>query len=64
MNQDHRFDFVVITEDDLNISRDFFDYFHTMSRVLSIDSSLYCVSAWNDNGKNSTIDISRPGFNL
>lgn len=61
LHQSHSFDAVIITEDDLNIAEDFFDYFEAMSRVLAVDSSLYCVSAWNDNGKRSLIDTSRPG---
>lgn len=59
-----RFNFssVIITEDDLNIAVDFFDYFKSMLKVLQQDKSLYCVSAWNDNGKESLVDTSRPGI--
>lgn len=28
--------------------------------LLKNDSSLWCVSAWNDNGKNNNIDVSSP----
>jgi len=52
---------VIITEDDLNIADDFFDYFEAMQKVLKQDKSLFCVSAWNDNGKASLIDINRSG---
>lgn len=52
------FSSVIITEDDLNVAADFFDYFATMHKVLVADSTLYCVSAWNDNGKKDTIDSS------
>ncbi|XP_052786511.1 alpha-1,3-mannosyl-glycoprotein 2-beta-N-acetylglucosaminyltransferase-like isoform X2 [Mya arenaria] len=42
---------VIIVEDDLDISPDFYEYFAATFRVLHQDSSLWCVSAWNDNGK-------------
>jgi len=37
--------------DDLDVSPDFFEYFLATYPVLHVDSSLWCVSAWNDNGK-------------
>lgn len=55
------FDAVIINEDDLNIAVDFFDFFAAMYNVLAADPTLFCVSAWNDNGKSSVIDKSRPG---
>ena len=55
------FNSVIITEDDLNIGADFFEYFSAMHKVLAEDSSLYCVSAWNDNGKAELINTDRPG---
>lgn len=45
------FSSVIILEDDLNIAVDFFDYFKAMHKILKSDKSLFCVSAWNDNGK-------------
>lgn len=45
------FNSIIITEDDLNLSIDFFQYFEAMSKVLFADKTLFCVSAWNDNGK-------------
>lgn len=39
-----------ITED-IEIAPDFFEYFIHTSPLLDIDSSIYCISAWNDNGK-------------
>lgn len=42
---------VVVVEDDLQVAPDFFDYFDALSPVLDHDSTLFCVSAWNDNGK-------------
>ncbi len=35
---------------------DFFEYFESMQKVLEKDTTLFCVSAWNDNGKKDTID--------
>jgi alpha-1,3-mannosyl-glycoprotein beta-1,2-N-acetylglucosaminyltransferase len=42
---------LIIVEDDFQISPDFYDYFSAMEAVLDRDSSIYCVSAWNDNGQ-------------
>lgn len=47
---------VIITEDDLDIAPDFFSYFSNTRYLLEQDTSLYCVSAWNDNGKLNRID--------
>ena len=38
-------------QDDLEIAPDFFEYFDATSPLLWTDSSLFCVSAWNDNGQ-------------
>lgn len=46
--------------DDLNISPDFYEYFLGTHELLKNDSSLWCVSAWNDNGKSTNIDVSNP----
>lgn len=54
------FEFVIIVEDDLNVSPDFFEYFQATYPLLRNDSSLWCVSAWNDNGKINLIDESHP----
>jgi alpha-1,3-mannosyl-glycoprotein beta-1,2-N-acetylglucosaminyltransferase len=42
---------VIIVEDDLEFSPDFFEYFEATLPLLKSDPSLWCVSAWNDNGK-------------
>ncbi|XP_062587402.1 alpha-1,3-mannosyl-glycoprotein 2-beta-N-acetylglucosaminyltransferase-like isoform X2 [Saccostrea cucullata] len=42
---------VIIVEDDLDISPDFYEYFSATFPILHQDPSLWCVSAWNDNGK-------------
>lgn len=47
---------VIITEDDLDIAPDFFSYFSNTRYLLEKDPTLYCVSAWNDNGKLEHID--------
>ena len=58
----HGFESVIITEEDLNIAVDFLEYFLAMHSVLVEDSdSLYCVSAWNDNGKRNLISLDQPG---
>ncbi|KAA0196710.1 hypothetical protein HAZT_HAZT008070 [Hyalella azteca] len=48
---------VIIVEDDLDISPDFFNYFSATHSLLRTDPTLWCVSAWNDNGKGSLVDI-------
>ncbi|ETO12620.1 mannoside acetylglucosaminyltransferase 1, partial [Reticulomyxa filosa] len=42
---------VLMLEDDLEVSCDFFDYFRHLTPVLHSDPTLLCVSAWNDNGQ-------------
>lgn len=54
------FEFVIIVEDDLNVAPDFYEYFQATYPLLRNDSTLWCVSAWNDNGKVALIDESRP----
>lgn len=50
------YDQVIIVEDDLEISPDFYEYFVATLPILRSDPSLLCVSAWNDNGKSGNID--------
>ncbi|XP_075587584.1 alpha-1,3-mannosyl-glycoprotein 2-beta-N-acetylglucosaminyltransferase [Dermatophagoides farinae] len=50
------YDTVLIVEDDLDIAPDFFEYFLALYPILRSDPSLYCISAWNDNGKSSLIE--------
>jgi alpha-1,3-mannosyl-glycoprotein beta-1,2-N-acetylglucosaminyltransferase len=47
---------VVIVEDDLEVAPDFYDYFEATLPILRSDPTLWCVSAWNDNGKGGQID--------
>ncbi|ELU12459.1 hypothetical protein CAPTEDRAFT_154180 [Capitella teleta] len=42
--------YMIILEEDLDVSPDFFSYFSQTLPLLEQDSSLYCVSAWNDQG--------------
>ncbi|XP_022100478.1 alpha-1,3-mannosyl-glycoprotein 2-beta-N-acetylglucosaminyltransferase-like isoform X2 [Acanthaster planci] len=49
------YDAVIIVEDDLDVSIDFFEYFLATYPLLQEDPTLWCVSAWNDNGKDSRI---------
>ena len=51
---------IITLVDDLNIAPDFFEYFEAMYSLLKEDTTLYCASAWNDNGKASHID-NQPG---
>lgn len=41
---------VIILEDDMEIACDTLDYFIAFTPMLEKDPSLFCVSAWNDNG--------------
>lgn len=42
--------FVIIFEEDLDVARDAMIYFNQTLPLLDQDDSLYCVSAWNDQG--------------
>ena len=48
---DKQIDSLVILEDDMMISFDFFSYFKAMRPLLDMDETVWCISAWNDNGK-------------
>ncbi|OQR71653.1 hypothetical protein BIW11_10872, partial [Tropilaelaps mercedesae] len=54
-----RYKAVIVLEDDLEISPDFFSYFKSLLSILEADKTLYCVSAWNDNGKANLIEKHR-----
>lgn len=47
---------VVIVEDDLEVAPDFFEYFRAMLPLLKSEPSLWCASAWNDNGRDGYVD--------
>ncbi|KAH8022760.1 hypothetical protein HPB51_004997 [Rhipicephalus microplus] len=42
--------------DDLELSVDFFEYFLALHPILKNDPTLFCVSAWNDNGKAGLVE--------
>ena len=46
-----QYETVIVLEDDLEVAVDFFEYFEALKPVLDTDPTLWCVSAWNDNGK-------------
>nr|SVE79501.1 EOG090X06K9 [Daphnia magna] len=48
---------VIIVEDDLDVAPDFFSYFASTYQLLKNDPTLWCVSAWNDNGKATLVDM-------
>ncbi|XP_005814409.1 alpha-1,3-mannosyl-glycoprotein 2-beta-N-acetylglucosaminyltransferase-like [Xiphophorus maculatus] len=50
---------VVIVEDDLEVAPDFFEYFQALYPILRSDPTLWCVSAWNDNGRDALVDPSK-----
>ena len=39
----------------MDVAPDFFAYFRRMSPLFDSDPSLYCVSAWNDNGQSAFV---------
>ena len=41
---------VIVVEDDLRFSPDFYEYFQAVAPVLDTDKTAWAVSAWNDNG--------------
>ena len=47
--------------DDLEVAPDFFSYFSALRKVLDEDPTLWCVSAWNDNGKPGNVDLQSNG---
>lgn len=50
-SESHHFDRVILLEDDMKLAPDFFSYFRSLAPLFDTDPSLYCVSAWNDNGQ-------------
>ncbi|CAG0893969.1 unnamed protein product, partial [Cyprideis torosa] len=41
-------DFVIVLEEDLDVSPDFYSFFDQLMPLLQKDDSLWCISAWND----------------
>jgi alpha-1,3-mannosyl-glycoprotein beta-1,2-N-acetylglucosaminyltransferase len=52
---------IIICEDDMEFSPDFFDYFRTAVPIMRADPSIWCVSSWNDLG---SIDYARDNSRL
>ncbi|KAF5398349.1 Alpha-1 3-mannosyl-glycoprotein beta-1 2-N-acetylglucosaminyltransferase [Paragonimus heterotremus] len=50
---------VIVVEDDLDIAPDFLDYFAATLPLLKADRRLFCVTAWNDNGRPHLINLGR-----
>jgi hypothetical protein len=48
---EHHHTKAILLEDDMEIAPDFFDYFAAAGGLLYEDTTLLCVSAWNDNGQ-------------
>ncbi|XP_072285516.1 alpha-1,3-mannosyl-glycoprotein 2-beta-N-acetylglucosaminyltransferase [Pyxicephalus adspersus] len=46
----------IVVEDDLEVAPDFYEYFLATHSLLRKDPSLWCVSAWNDNGKENLVE--------
>ena len=40
--------YMIILEEDLDVSVDIFSYFNQLLPLMDTDESLYCISAWND----------------
>ncbi|KAF6175896.1 hypothetical protein GIB67_003384 [Kingdonia uniflora] len=47
----HNFTRVIILEDDMEISSDFFDYFKAAATLIDKDRTIMVVSSWNGNGQ-------------
>ncbi|VDM96781.1 unnamed protein product [Thelazia callipaeda] len=46
---------VIVTEDDLMLAPDFLEYMVAAKKLLFEDPTVWCISAWNDNGKEQLI---------
>lgn len=42
---------VLFLEEDLEVAPDFFSYFTATAPLLDLDTSVWCISAWNDHGQ-------------
>lgn len=49
-----RADYAIVMEEDLDVSPDFFTYFAQTMPLMAQDETLYCISAWNDQGYKHT----------
>ncbi|MEE6475535.1 hypothetical protein FKM82_010789 [Ascaphus truei] len=46
----------IVVEDDLEVAPDFYEYFQASLTLLHQDPTLWCASAWNDNGKEALVE--------
>lgn len=53
---------LILMEDDLRAAPDFIYYFRTTAWLLDADPTLFCISAWNDNGHKSLVHDKRRLF--
>lgn len=42
------------------MASDFYEYFRALYPILRSDPTLWCVSAWNDNGRDGLVDLGKP----
>lgn len=49
----------MIFPDDLDLADDFFSYFAAAKPILLADKTIWCISAWNDNGGANITDRKR-----
>ncbi|KAM8953661.1 alpha-1,3-mannosyl-glycoprotein 2-beta-N-acetylglucosaminyltransferase [Pelodytes ibericus] len=47
----------IVVEDDLEVAPDFYEYFQASHFLLLKDPTLWCASAWNDNGKDALVEV-------
>ncbi|XP_053329400.1 alpha-1,3-mannosyl-glycoprotein 2-beta-N-acetylglucosaminyltransferase [Spea bombifrons] len=47
----------IVVEDDLEVAPDFYEYFQASYGLLRKDPTLWCASAWNDNGKETLVEM-------
>jgi alpha-1,3-mannosyl-glycoprotein beta-1,2-N-acetylglucosaminyltransferase len=53
--QCHKAPGLLFVEEDLEVAPDFFTYFEATTPLMERDSSIYCVSAWNDHGQRGRV---------
>ncbi|CAL8465720.1 g5256 [Coccomyxa elongata] len=50
---------VIILEEDMELSPDFFSYFEALTPLLDTDTTLMCISSWNDHGQDKFVRDAR-----
>ena len=55
---------MIILEEDLDVSNDLMDYFSQTYPLLISDASLFCVSAWNDQGYSHVVQDPRQLYRI